>query len=509
MNNYNYLQNTFTAPVYDVAIQSPLQQMPRLSQRLGQNIWAKREDLQPVFSFKLRGAYTRMYRLNDEERARGVICSSAGNHAQGVALSANRLNIKAIIVMPVTTPSIKIDAVKRFGGEWVEVVLHGDYYDEASQHAKALQAKHGYTYIHPFDDPDVITGQGTVGLELLSQHPHHIDAIFVPVGGGGLLAGIAILIKQLRPDIRIIGVEPSNSASMTEAVKQNERITLKTVGLFAEGVAVKQAGELTFSLIKQYVDEFVTVSTDEICAAMKDLFEDNRALPEPSGAVSLAGLKKWASQNNQKNQTLIHVVSGANLNFDRLRYVTERAEIGEQREALLAVTIPEKAGSFLKICQLLGDYNITEFNYRYQNPNRAEIFVGIQLENGNQQLQQVLALLKRENYECADLTDNELAKSHLRYMIGGVGAVKNERLFRFGFPEKRGALLHFLQTLGSAHNISLFHYRNHGSDYGRILVGIESQWAETLNQHLEQIGYFYQEETHNPAYQRFLLPNND
>ena len=501
----HYIEKIFTAPVYDVATKTPLDAMPRLSDRLGHNILCKREDLQPVFSFKVRGAYTKMYRLNEAERARGVICASAGNHAQGVALSANRLGIRAVIVMPVTTPAIKIDAVRRLGGAQVEIVLHGDYYDAASQHARALQEAHGYTYIHPFDDPDVIAGQGTLALEILSQHPHPIDAIFVPCGGGGLLAGIAVLVKTLRPDIRIIGVEPEDAASMTAAVRGGKRQTLDHVGIFADGVAVKMPGELTYDIIRRHVDDFITVSTDEICAGMKDLFDDTRAIAEPSGAVAVAGLKKWAAQQEAKGLTLINIISGANMNFDRLRYIAERTEIGEQREGLLAVTIPEVPGTFLNFCTLLGNQNVTEFSYRYQSATQAQIFVGVELSGGRAQLDALIAKLRGEGYDTENLTDNELAKSHLRYMIGGASAaVAGERLFRFGFPERPGALLHFLQTLGTKNNISLFHYRNHGSDYGRVLAGIQSDDPAQLEAHLAAIGYDYSEETGNSAYQRFM-----
>ena len=501
----HYIEKIFTAPVYDVATKTPLDAMPRLSDRIGHNVLCKREDLQPVFSFKLRGAYTKMYRLSAEERARGVICASAGNHAQGVALSANRLGMRAVIVMPVTTPQIKIDAVRRLGGAQVEIVLHGDFYDAASQHARELQEAHGYTYIHPFDDPDVIAGQGTIALEILTQHPHHIDAIFVPCGGGGLLAGIAVLVKALRPDIKIIGVEPEDAASMTTAVRGGKRQTLDQVGIFADGVAVKMPGELTFELIKQHVDDFVTVSTDEICAAMKDLFDDTRAIAEPSGAVAAAGIKKWAAQQDAKNLTLINIVSGANMNFDRLRYVAERTEIGEQREGLLAVTIPEIPGTFLNFCTLLGTHNVTEFSYRYQSAERAQIFVGVELSGGRAQLDAVIEKLRAHGYDTENLTDNELAKSHLRYMIGGASTVvADERIFRFGFPERPGALMHFLQTLGTKNNISLFHYRNHGSDYGRVLAGIQSSDPAQLEAHLAAIGYDYSEETDNSAYRRFL-----
>ena len=501
----HYIEKIFTAPVYDVATKTPLDAMPRLSDRIGHNVLCKREDLQPVFSFKLRGAYTKMYRLSTEERARGVICASAGNHAQGVALSANRLGMRAVIVMPVTTPQIKIDAVRRLGGAQVEIVLHGDFYDAASQHARELQEAHGYTYIHPFDDPDVIAGQGTIALEILTQHPHHIDAIFVPCGGGGLLAGIAVLIKALRPDIKIIGVEPEDAASMTTAVRGGKRQTLDQVGIFADGVAVKMPGELTYDIIRQHVDDFITVSTDEICAGMKDLFDDTRAIAEPSGAVAAAGIKKWAAQQDAKNLTLINIVSGANMNFDRLRYIAERTEIGEQREGLLAVTIPEVPGTFLNFCTLLGNQNVTEFSYRYQSAAQAQIFVGVELSGGRAQLDALIAKLRGEGYDTENLTDNELAKSHLRYMIGGASAaVAGERLFRFGFPERPGALMHFLQTLGTKNNISLFHYRNHGSDYGRVLAGIQSSDPAQLEAHLAAIGYDYSEETDNSAYRRFL-----
>lgn len=504
----HYIEKILTAPVYDVAIESPLDAMPRLSQRLGHQIHCKREDLQPVFSFKCRGAYNKMYHLSEQERNQGVICSSAGNHAQGVALAAQKLGIKATIVMPTTTPSIKVDAVKRLGKEWINIVLHGDFYDEASQHAKILQQQHQLTYIHPFDDDYVIAGQGTIALEILRQHPRPIDAIFVPVGGGGLLAGIALLIKALRPSIRLIAVEPDDAASMTQAVRHGSRTTLDYVGVFADGVAVKQPGEHTFNIIQQHVDDYITVSTDEICAAMKDLFDDNRAIAEPSGALATAGLKKWAAQQSEKNLNLISIVSGANVNFDRLRYVAERAEIGEKREGLLAVSIPETPGSFLKFCQLIAqDQSITEFNYRYQDSKQAQILVGVQLNNGQRQLEHFIDTLNTHGYPTTDLTHNDLAKSHLRYMIGGAPQnLSNEFLFRFGFPERPGALLHFLKTLGNQFNISLFHYRNHGADYGRVLCAIQSTNRALLDQHLHNIGYDYEEQTHNPAYQHFLQP---
>ena len=503
-----YIEKILTAPVYDVAIESPLDAMPRLSARLGQQILCKREDLQRVFSFKCRGAYTKMYRLSPQERARGVICSSAGNHAQGVALAASRLQISATIVMPATAPAIKVEAVRRLGGDYVHIVLHGDFYDEASQHAKKLQKEHNFTYIHPFDDPDTIAGQGTVGLEILTQHPHRIDAIFVPIGGGGLMAGMALIIKHLRPDIRLIGVEPDDAASMTRAVQNGSRESLDHVGIFADGVAVKEPGENTYAIIRELVDDFITASTDEICAAMKDIFDDTRAIAEPSGALALAGLKKWAAQQDSAHMTLISVITGANVNFDRLRYVAERTAIGEQREGLIAVTIPERPGAFLAFCEQLNKNNITEFNYRYQDAQQAQIFVGVQLEHGHAQVAQIIAELRENGYDCENLTENELAKSHLRYMIGGAAqGASNERLFSFGFPERPGALLHFLKTLGTDSNISLFHYRNHGSDYGRVLCGIQSDNPAALEKHLAAIGYDYQEETNNPAYHRFLKPS--
>lgn len=500
------LEKILTAPVYDVAIESPLEPLPRLSARLGHTVLSKREDLQPVFSFKCRGAYNKMYHLSDSERRRGLITSSAGNHAQGVALVANRLGIESSIVMPTTTPGIKVDAVRRLGGAHVKIILHGDFYDEASRKAHELMTQHGYTYIHPFDDPYTIAGQGTIGLELLRQHPRRIDAIFVPVGGGGLFAGIAVLIKSLRPDIRLIGVEPIDAASMTNALHHGECQTLEQVGIFADGVAVKQPGALTYKLIRRYADDFVTVSTDEICAAMKDLFDDTRAIAEPSGALATAGLKKWSGAKDAKNMTLIGILSGANVNFDRLRYIAERAEIGDHREGLFAVTIPERPGAFLEFCELIGkDHLLTEFNYRYQDREEAEIFVGVQLKNGLRQFADLLARLSAAGYTSEDLTDNELAKEHLRYMIGGSApGLVNEYLFGFGFPERPGALIHFLRTLGERYNISLFHYRNHGSDYGRVLCGIQADNHASLKNHLDQIGYDYKEESNNPVYRRFL-----
>lgn len=503
----NYLEKILTAPVYDVAIESPLDAMPRLSARLGNHVFCKREDLQPVFSFKCRGAYNKMYHLSDAERAKGVITSSAGNHAQGVALAASKLGIHAVIVMPITTPSIKVDAVRRLGGDHVEIVLHGNFYDEASEKAHELMDAKGYTYIHPFDDPYTIAGQGTIGLELLRQHPRKIDAIFVPIGGGGLFAGIALIVKALRPDIKMIGVEPVDAASMTTSVHHGERKTLEQVGIFADGVAVKQPGKLTYDIIREHADDFVTVTTDEICAAMKDLFDDTRAIAEPSGALATAGLKKWSAQQSAKNLTLISIVSGANTNFDRLRYVAERAEIGEQREGILAVTIPERPGAFLAFCDVLTNNQITEFNYRYQDANAAQIFVSMELKEGKKELESMIARLEKAGYHTENMSDNELAKEHLRYMIGGSSAsLQNEYLFGFGFPEHPKALDHFLHTLGTRFNISLFHYRNHGSDYGRVLCGIQADDYAALLDYLQRVGYDFTEETNNPAYRQFLTP---
>lgn len=502
----NYVEKILMAPVYDVAIESPLDPLNRLAARLGQHVLLKREDLQPVFSFKLRGAYNKMYQCREEARQHGVICASAGNHAQGVALAARTLKIKATIVMPKTTPAIKVKAVRYWGEEWAEIILHGDFYDDASAYAQSLIEKRHLIYIPSFNDSDVIAGQGTIGLEILRQHPRPIDAIFVPVGGGGLMAGIAVLIKQLRPDIKIIGVEPEDAAAMTASFKAGKIVNINDVNTFADGVAVKKPGPKTFELIHRYVDEFVNVSTDEICAAIKDIFDDTRSIAEPSGALATAGLKKWASTQNRENMTLIAINSGANVNFDRLRYIAERAEIGEQGEGLLAVTIDERPGSFRKFCQIIGENRVvTEFNYRYQHPDKANIFVGIQLSHGRRDLEETIQSLEQSGYPTINLSDNELAKLHLRYMVGGhAPSIHNEHLFRVTFPERPGALLHFLNTLGDRFNISLFHYRNHGSDYGRIVVGIQSDDLASLRQHMDAIGYTYYAETDNPAYKIFL-----
>ena len=501
---HDYIRKILGARVYDVAIESPLDRMPRLSARIGARISLKREDLQPVFSFKLRGAYNKMAGLSPEQGARGVICASAGNHAQGVALSARKLGLKATIVMPRTTPDIKVQAVRAMGGH---VVLHGESFDDAYAHARHVEAEKGQTFIHPYDDPDVIAGQGTVGMEILRQHPDPIEAIFVPIGGGGLAAGVAVYAKFLRPEIRVIGVEPEEAASMTGALAAGSRIVLDQVGLFADGVAVRQAGEETFRLCRELLDEVITVSTDEICAAVKDIFEDTRAVAEPSGAVSLAGLKAYAARGGPAGRALIAVNSGANMNFDRLRHIAERAEIGEQREALLAVTIPERPGSYRNFIRLVGKRAITEFNYRFSDPREARIFVGVQLSEGEQEKRQILALLSEQGYGVLDMSDNELAKLHVRYMVGGQApGLDDELIYRFQFPERPGALLKFLNSLSGSWNISLFHYRNHGADYGRVLAGIQIPAAERgkLKQNLDALGYPYWDETANPAYRSFL-----
>ncbi len=501
---YPYLEKILTASVYDVARETPLEMMPTLSQRIGSSVWLKREDLQPVFSFKLRGAYNRIAQLTASERARGVIAASAGNHAQGVALAASRLGIKAVIVMPVTTPRIKVQAVQRFGGR---TVLHGDSFDEASAHALTLQEKHGYVFIHPFDDPAVIAGQGTVAMELLRQHPGPLDAVFVCVGGGGLLAGMATYIKRLRPEIRVIGVEPEDAPSMYEALRRKRRVVLEQVGIFADGAAVRQVGKETFRLARKFADEILLVDTDEICAAIKDIFDDTRVVAEPAGALSVAGLKKYVEREGLQGGRFGAVLSGANMNFDRLRHVAERAEIGERREAVFAVTIPEQPGSFRRFCRAIGKRGITEFNYRYSDETDAHVFVGLKLERGDAEKQEVLERLKAEGYPLLDMTDNEVAKLHLRHMVGGHAShVKNESLYRFEFPERPGALLHFLTRMGADWNISLFHYRNHGAAYGRVLVGIQVPESDSarFRAFLKDIGYPWWEETDNPAYPLFL-----
>lgn len=492
------------ARVYDVAVETPLQRAPALSQRLQNDVFIKREDMQPVNSFKLRGAYNKMAQLSAEQRANGVICASAGNHAQGVALSGQKLGIRSVIVMPRTTPDIKVHAVASFGGE---VVLHGDSYDEASKHAYTLQAAQGFTYVHPYDDVDVIAGQGTIGMEILRQHSSKLHAIFCPVGGGGLLSGVAAYVKAVRPDIRIIGVEPDDAPSMTRALAAGERVMLDSVGPFADGVAVRRVGVESFRVAQQYVDDMLLVTADEICAAVRDIFEDTRSLAEPAGALALAGLKKYAAQTGVTGEDMVAIHSGANVNFDRLRYIAERAELGEQREALLAVTIDERPGSFRAFCDILGERGITEFNYRYADPKAANIFVGVKLNRGTKERDELIALLTAGNYPVADFSNDEMAKLHIRYMVGGRAAgVHNEMLFRFEFPERPGALLNFLNNVGDRWNISLFHYRNHGHAYGQVLVGMQVPDGERddCRAALDGLAYSYAEESDNPAYRYFL-----
>jgi len=495
------VERILRARVYDVAIESPLDLAPILSQRVENQILLKREDLQPVFSFKLRGAYNRMVHLNPEQLARGVIAASAGNHAQGVALAAQKLRTRARIVMPQTTPGIKVEAVRRLGAE---AILVGDAYDDAYQHAIALSEAEGITFIHPYDDPDVIAGQGTIGMEILRQHPGEIHAVFVPVGGGGLIAGIAAYLKFVRPEIRIIGVEPEDSDCLARAMKAGRRVTLRQVGLFADGVAVKQIGKETFHLAHALVDEVVTVTTDEICAAIKDVFDDTRSVAETAGALGVAGAKKYAELTGIQGETLIAIISGANINFSRLRHVAERAEVGEKRERLMAVTIPERPGSFLAFLKALGTRSITEFNYRYFEGDAARVFVGIHA--GREDSDQLTQALKAEGYPVLDMSDNVLAVEHIRYMVGGhAPELPDEVVYSFEFPERPGALLKFLSSLEGRWNISLFHYRNHGAAYGRVLMGLEVPKSERrgFRQFLDETGFACREETHNPAYQLF------
>jgi threonine dehydratase len=499
-----YLERILKARVYDVATESPLDLAPGLSKRLGNRLLIKREDLQAVFSFKLRGAYNKMAGLPKQRLARGVIAASAGNHAQGVALAAQRLGCRAVIVMPVTTPRIKVDAVAARGAE---VVLHGDSYAEAYKRCRQLQRKRGLTLVHPYDDPEVIAGQGTIGLEILRQHPRAIDAIFVPVGGGGLIAGIAAYVKSINRKIRIVGVEPVDADAMARSLKAGKRIVLDHVGLFADGVAVKEVGRETFRLCRGLVDEMVLVDTDEICAAIKDVFEDTRVVLEPAGALAIAGAKAWVERHGSRKKTLVAVASGANTNFDRLRFIAEEAELGEHREAILAVTIPERPGSFKKFCALLGARNVTEFNYRIADSREAHIFVGIETQ-GRKETGRIVKNLRRNRLTTLDLSDNEMAKLHTRHMVGGRAPfARNELLYRFEFPERPGALMRFLESMRSDWNISLFHYRNQGADYGRVLVGIQVPRSEMaqFRGFLKKLGYPYQDETRNPAYKLFLL----
>ncbi|MDN3921144.1 threonine ammonia-lyase, biosynthetic [Roseateles violae] len=503
VSDNSYLQRILNAKVYDVAVETPLTPAKNLSKRVANKVLLKREDEQPVFSFKLRGAYNKMAHLSPEARARGVICASAGNHAQGVALSAKKLGCRAVIVMPVTAPRVKVDAVASHGGE---VVLHGDSFTEAYTHSLELAREQGLTFVHPFDDPDVIAGQGTIAMELLRQHQGPIDAIFVAIGGGGLISGVAAYIKAVRPEIRVIGVQTRDSDAMIRSVEAGRRVTLNDVGLFADGTAVKLVGEETFRITRALVDGFVTVDTDAACAAIKDVFEDTRSILEPSGALGVAAIKQYVADTGCKGKTFIAITSGANMNFDRLRFVAERAEVGEQREALFAVTIPEARGSFKRFCELLGPRSVTEFNYRIADAEQAHIFVGIATQKREESARLTRAFTK-SGFETLDLTDNELAKQHVRHMVGGRGELaKNERLYRFIFPERPGALMRFLSSLHPDWNISLFHYRNQGADYGRILVGLQVPRGDTaaLRDWLENLNYPYEDESANPVYQRFL-----
>ena len=500
---YDYPRKILAARVYDVAIESPLDPMPRMTERLGVPVFLKREDLQPVFSFKLRGAYNKIVGLPVDVRARGIVTASAGNHAQGVSLACRKLGVPAIIVMPRTTPSIKVDSVRRLGGE---AVLFGDAFDEALAHARELEVARGLTFVPPYDDPDVIAGQGTIGMEILRQHPDPIEAIFVPIGGGGLAAGIASFVKYLRPDIRIIGVEPDDAPSMSEAMRLGERVTLDQVGLFADGVAVRQVGEETFRICRELLDEVVLVSTDEICAACKDTFDDTRAAAEPAGAVGLAGLKKYAPRRLGAG-ALVTINSGANLNFDRLRHIAERAELGERREALLAVTIPERKGAYLEFIRTVGPRAVTEFNYRWAGPDAAHVFMGVRLAGGDAERHALVETLRDAGYDVADLSEDETAKVHIRYMVGGrVAGLSDERLYRFQFPERPGALLKFLEGLAQGWNITLFHYRNHGADYGRVLAGFEvtPENQTRFEGDLAALGFPWWDETGNPAFRIFL-----
>jgi len=499
-----YVEKIENSSVYDVAIKTPLDAMPALSKRFHNEILLKREDLQPVFSFKLRGAYNKLASLPQDRLQKGVITASAGNHAQGLALAAQKKGIEALIVMPTTTPVIKVNSVREKGAQ---IILHGDTYDEAYEHAHQLATERHMTFVHPFDDEDVIAGQGTVAMEILQQTSKPIDAIFVPVGGGGLIAGVAAYFKAKSPTTKVIGVEPEDAPSMHHALAQNDRVVLDQVGIFADGVAVRQVGAEPFRVAQHYVDEIILVTTDEICAGIKDIFDDTRSIAEPAGALAVAGLKKYVAREKAHDQHLVAIDSGANINFDRLRHVAERAEVGEQREALIAVTIPEQPGSFLKFCDLIGKRSITEFNYRYADDRNAHIFVGVELSRGEKEKNALIDRLTSGGYDVADITDNEMAKMHIRHMVGGhAESINDEVLFRFQFPERPGALLKFLTLIGQRWNISLFHYRNHGAAYGRVLVGLQAQTTEhpKLMEYFDSLGYDYWKEDDNPAYRLFL-----
>jgi threonine dehydratase len=499
----SYLQRILNAKVYDVARETELEPARSLSARLGNQVLLKREDNQPVFSFKLRGAYNKMAHLSPAQLQRGVICASAGNHAQGVALGAKRLGCRALIVMPVTTPQLKVDAVRSLGGE---VVLDGESYSDAYEHALTLAEAQGLTFVHPFDDPDVIAGQGTIGMEILRQHQGPIDAVFVAIGGGGLISGVAAYLKAVRPEIKVIGVQTTDSDAMTRSVREGKRVRLTDVGLFSDGTAVKQVGSETFRITRALVDDYILVDTDAVCAALKDIFQDTRSVMEPAGALGVAGLKQYVERTGCRDQTLVAITCGANMNFDRLRFVAERADVGEEREALFAVTIPEERGSFKRFCELIGPRSVTEFNYRIADERHAHLFVGLStLEHGESA--QIAAHFRAQHFDCIDLTHDEMAKEHLRHMVGGRSELaRDERLFRFVFPERPGALMRFLSSMHPGWNISLFHYRNQGADYGRILVGIQVPKSDRtrFKQFLTTLAYPCIEETDNPAYQVFL-----
>ncbi|MDR6214384.1 threonine ammonia-lyase, biosynthetic [Paracidovorax wautersii] len=513
----DYLKKILTARVYDVAVESDLQPAQALSRRLGNQVLLKREDQQPVFSFKLRGAYNKMAHLSPEQLKKGVICASAGNHAQGVAMSASKLGTRAVVVMPTTTPQLKIDAVKTLGGD---VVLHGDSYSDAYEHAARLQQEQSLTFVHPFDDPDVIAGQGTIAMEILRQVQRlgsaRLDAVFVAIGGGGLISGVANYIKAVRPDIKVIGVQMNDSDAMAQSVRAQQRVQLPDVGLFSDGTAVKLVGEETFRVASGLVDDFVLVDTDAVCAAIKDIFVDTRSIVEPAGALAVAAIKQYVDTHQTQGETYAAILCGANMNFDRLRFVAERAEVGEEREALLAVTIPEERGSFRRFCEVVGALpgstrNVTEFNYRINDARRAHVFVGVTTtgKGGSERIAQDFV---RNGFEALDLTHDELAKEHLRHLVGGRSALaQDERLMRFTFPERPGALLKFLSLMQPTWNISLFHYRNQGADYGRILVGMQVPPEDTaaFEAFLETLGYPYVEETLNPAYRLFLQAQAD
>ncbi len=510
---FDYLKKILTARVYDVAVESSLELAQSLSARLGNTVLLKREDQQPVHSFKLRGAYNKMAHLSPAQLKKGVICASAGNHAQGVALSAKHLGARAVIVMPTTTPGVKVDAVRSFGGE---VVLFGDSYSDAYTHAVQLEKKEGLTFVHPFDDPDVIAGQGTIAMELLRQHQGRLDAVFVAIGGGGLISGVANYIKAVRPEIKVIGVQMNDSDAMAQSAAAHERVTLADVGLFSDGTAVKLVGEETFRIAHNLVDDYVLVDTDAVCAAIKDVFVDTRSIVEPAGALAVAAVKQYVATHKTKGETYAAILCGANMNFDRLRFVAERAEVGEEREALFAVTIPEERGSFRRFCELIGDLpsfgggkalrNVTEFNYRISDAQKAHVFVGLTTAAKGES-DKIAAHLTQHGFNALDLTHDELAKEHIRHMVGGHSALaKEERLLRFVFPERPGALLKFLSLMRPGWNISLFHYRNQGADYGRILVGLQvpAKDGKAFDKFLTTLAYPYVEETANPVYQMFL-----